>query len=203
MIHYTSSMKQVLIIHGGESYSSYAAYLADLKTHSINYERLKSQHRWRDWLADQLHGEYDVLTPSFPNGSNAQFDEWAIYFEKLLPFLYDGVTIIGHSLGAMFLAKYLHSHTLPFRAKQIILIAGRHGTDEIDHGGSFVVEDASGVEKNCVTVHLFHSTDDPVVAIDSLDLFARDISGAIVYRLTDRGHFNQPTFPELLEILQK
>ncbi len=201
---YTGCMKQILIIHGGESYASYDAYLTDLKTQPIDYERLKPSKRWRDWLAEELPStDYDILTPTFPNGSNAQFDEWAIYFEKLLPFLHDDTVLIGHSLGAMFLAKYLHDHTLPFRAKQIVLIAGRHGSDEFDHGGSFIVNDASGLENSCDEVHLFHSQDDPIVEFASLALFKHDIPNAVVHQFTDRRHFNEPTFPELLDLLRQ
>src|SRR5690349_14685507 len=99
-------MRQVLVIHGGYSFSSYDAYLNDLRTSRIVYERLKYLPDWKPWLAKEL-SDFDILLPSFPNKQNAQFDEWSIYFEKLIPFFGDDIQLVGHSLGAIFLAKYL------------------------------------------------------------------------------------------------
>ena len=74
-------MRQVLIIHGGDSFSSYDAYMSDLQALEISYDRLKPQKKWKTWLAEQLP-DADVLLPTFPNGFNAVYDEWVIYFEK-------------------------------------------------------------------------------------------------------------------------
>src|SRR5690554_2299775 len=111
-------MKQVLIIHGGESYSSYEAYIEILKNSPIAYERLLPRNHWKPWVAEQM-SDTDVLLPRFPNSDNAVYDEWKIYFEKLLPLLSDNVQLVGHSLGAMFLAKYLHANTLKAKARRL------------------------------------------------------------------------------------
>ena len=195
-------MRQILFIHGGNSYPTHEEYLEDLRSSEIDYERLKYSKRWREWIAEQLPND-DVLLPIFPNGTNAQYEEWAIYFEKILPFLKDGYSLVGHSLGGMFLAKYLHYNTLPVKARQIILIAARYGESAEDSSGSFLVESATGVEKSAREIHLFHSTDDLVVDYDSLARFASDIPSAKLHSFTDRGHFNDTTFPEVLDILKQ
>ena len=195
-------MKQVLIIHGGNSYSSHKEYLDDLKAQQLDYERLKYSKRWKDWLAEQLP-DYDVLTPTFPNGTNAQYDEWVIYFEKILPFLRHDYVLIGHSLGGMFLAKYLHTQTLPIKARQIVLVAARYGETPDDSSGSFLVTSATGLDASTDEVHLFHSKDDPVVDYDNLALFSNDLPYADIHSFDDRGHFNQATFPELLDLIKK
>jgi len=196
-------MPQVLCIHGGDSHSSYQAYLDNLRNQPIDYDRLKPRQRWRDWLATSLPDDYELLTPTFPNSANAQYAEWVIYFEKLLPFLQDDTTIIGHSLGAMFLMKYLHSSTLPIRLRHLILIAGQHGTFDSEDVGSFLVTDASGAERCATDVHVFHSEDDPVVPYSSLAAIVQDIPGAIAHSYTDQAHFNGPTFPDLLAVIQQ
>jgi predicted alpha/beta hydrolase family esterase len=119
-------MRQILFIHGGNSFPSNDEYLEDLRSLEMDYKRLKYAKRWREWIAEQLPDD-DVLTPTFPNGFNAQYDEWVIYFEKIVPFLKDGYSLVGHSLGGMFLAKYLHTHVLPVKARHIVLLAARYG----------------------------------------------------------------------------
>ena len=111
-------MRQILIIHGGDSFSSYEEYLHNLKQTELTYDRLLQKRRWKDNIIDTFP-EADVLTPQMPNSANAQYDEWTIWFEKILPLLGDNVSIIGHSLGAMFLAKYLHSQPLHKPIKQL------------------------------------------------------------------------------------
>ena len=194
-------MQQILFLHGGESFLSYDAYLDSLMSRELSYDRLKYSPKWREWIAQQLPGD-DVLLPTMPNGYNAQFNEWKIYFEKIVPFLHDDFTIIGHSLGAMFLAKYFEESRLPTKARRIILIAGRHG-GPAEENGSFHVTSSARLSQNSHEVHLFHSMDDPVVPYEDMRKFKNDMPQAIVHSFTDRGHFNDPTFPEMLELLKQ
>jgi predicted alpha/beta hydrolase family esterase len=195
-------MEQVLIIHGGHSFSSYDRYIEALRADEIDYERLKPQTQWKSWIAGQLP-DIDVLLPTFPNKDNAVFDEWTIYFEKLLPFLKDDVQIIGHSLGAMFLAKYLNQRPLNKPVKRLVLIAGGYDDETDGDLGSFKVTSAANLPKSAKEIHLFHSKDDPVVPFTELAKFHSDLPTASIHMLENRGHFNDAAFPELLELLKQ
>ena len=195
-------MKQVLIIHGGNSFSHYKDYLEYLKNSAIHYDRIKPQKSWKTWTAEQMH-DTDVLLPTFPNGSNAVYDEWKIYFEKLIPFLEDDVQLVGHSLGAMFLAKYLSENPLVKPVKRIVLIAGGYDDDSNEDLGSFKVTSAKNINFSAREVYLLHSKDDPVVSFSELAKFQADLPSAIVHIFSNYGHFNTETFPELLEILKQ
>lgn len=195
-------MKQVFIIHGGNSFSSYQAYLDDLQARTIDYERLKYSPRWREWLIGQLP-DTDILAPTMPNSANAQFDEWTIYFEKLLPFFGDDVRLIGHSLGGMFLIKYLQAEPLAQKVRQIILLAPGYDDDTAEDLGSFKVASATKLPDSAREIHLFHSQDDPVVPFGELAKFQDDLPTAQVHTFTDRGHFLTPTFPEILAVLKQ
>lgn len=194
-------MKQVLIIHGGDSFSSYDAYIQSLRAKAIDYERLKPQKKWKTWIAEQMP-EADVLLPTFPNGFNAVYDEWVIYFEKLIPLFGDDVRLVGHSLGAMFLTKYLHDNQLPHKVRQLILVSGQYGKRSGDDMGSFLVESATGVERSADEIHLFYSSDDPIVDYAGLAMYKADLPTAIAHDFSDRGHFLADTFPELLKLLK-
>lgn len=195
-------MKQVVIIHGGSSFDSYESYLSALKTSELNYERLKKADSWQNWLASALP-QADILQPNLPNKQNAQYHEWEIYFEKLLKLLDDDVSLVGYSLGAMFLAKYLHKKPLQNPVKQLVLIAGIYNDDSNEELGSFAVESAEGLEKSAKQVHLLHSQDDPVSPFSELAKFQADIPTATSHVFSDRNHFFQETLPELVEILNQ
>lgn len=193
-------MKQILIIHGGDSFSSYDAYVRSLRSLEISYDRLRQQKKWKTWLVEQLP-EADVLPPTFPNCSNAVYDEWVIYFEKLLPFLHDEVYLIGHSLGAMFLAKYLNEAPLNKPVKKLLLVAGGYDDESMEDLGSFKVTSAKNLPQSADEIHLFHSEDDPVVPYSELAKFQADLPDAIIHSFENRGHFLDESFPELLAIL--
>lgn len=195
-------MRQVLIIHGGSSFNSYENYLADLKNLTLDYERLKLQEKWKPWLSQQML-DTDVLLPTFPNGYNATYDEWKIYFEKILPLLEDDVQLVGHSLGAMFLAKYLNDNRLKQPVKRLVLVAGAYDDESTEDLGSFKVTSARNLPKSADEIHLFHSEDDPVVPFSELAKFQADLPEAVLHIFEDRQHFNDATFPELLEILKQ
>ena len=194
-------MKQILIIHGGDSFLTYEEYLDRLKNSPLDYERLKPGKDWKDTVAEQIT-DADVLLPEMPNSANAQFEEWKIIFEKILPFLQDDVRLIGHSLGAMFLSKYLHDQPLKNPAKQLILVAGGYDGD-VEGYGSFAVKSAKSLEKSAEEIHLFHSRDDFVVPFSELAKFQADLPTAKVHVFDDRNHFLDEEFPELIEILRK
>lgn len=195
-------MRQIVLIHGGNSFDSYERYLDNLRSSSLDYERLIKSPHWTDWLSDELP-EADVLSPSFPNKQNASFDEWSIYFEKLLPHLIGEVSLVGHSLGGMFLVKYLNDKPLMSKVRQICLLAPAYNDNSLEDLGSFGIESAKNLPASSDDIHLFHSQDDPVVPFTELAKFQADLPGATVHKFTDKSHFFDATFPELLEVLKK
>ena len=100
--------KQILVIHGGDTFATQEEYLSFLRNYEINIERYKTNtDDWKPWLREVLGDEYEVILPAMPNKFNARFDEWKLWFEKITPFLNDEIVLIGHSLGGAFLARYL------------------------------------------------------------------------------------------------
>ena len=99
--------QQILVIHGGDTFDTYKDYLSFLKNREISLDRLRLKRDWKDILSEKLGENFDVLSPRMPNGTNARYKEWKIWFERVIPFIDKGVIFIGHSLGGIFLAKYL------------------------------------------------------------------------------------------------
>lgn len=195
-------MKQILIIHGGNSFSSYEAYREYLKNKELNYSKLIQPIRWKERLTDDLP-DFDIIFPSMPNSANAVYDEWVIYFEKLVSFFGDDVQIVGHSLGATFLAKYLHSKPLASKVRRLILVSGAYDDESLEELGSFAVSSAENLSLSAHDIHLFHSKDDPVVLFSELAKFQNDLPSATSHVFEDRGHFIDDSFPEIEELLKQ
>lgn len=198
---YPEKKTQILIIHGGDSFHTYEEYIADLKSTVLDYDRLKPGKRWKDTVIEAFPNA-DILAPTMPNSANAQFDEWKIWFEKIIPFFGDDVRIIGHSLGAMFLAKYLHHYPLKRPVRQLILLAGGYD-DDVAGYGSFALESAIGLEKSAEEIHIMHSEDDFIVPYRELAKYERDLPEATIHRFIDKNHFLDADFPELIDVLNQ
>ncbi len=191
---------QVVVIHGGDAFSTHEEYFQFLQDFPLTIESVRPKRDWKSFLPNVLGEEYDVLAPIMPNKTNAQFSEWRLWFEKMFPFLEHGAILVGHSLGGMFLAKYLAEHTLPRRIGALFLVAAPHNhTGEV---GDFTLPSSlDGVARQVANIFLFHSTDDDVVPFSELAVYAKQLPNAHVATFTDRGHFNQSAFPELVRCM--
>ena len=117
--------KQVVLIHGGDTWESYEVYLDYLKKYTISsFERhALRKGDFQENLAKDLGNELQVIRPEMPSKRNAKYLEWKIWFEKFFPFLNDEVILVGSSLGGTFLVKYLSENLFPKKIKAIFLIA--------------------------------------------------------------------------------
>lgn len=195
-------MKQIVVINGGTTFPSYEEYLTNLKNSPINYERLLASQDWKQTLKSHFPDD-DVLLTSLPNKQNAKYLEWKIVFEKILPLLYGDYILIGHSLGGIFLAKYLHENQLPIVAEKVILVAPPYDDESDESLGDFKLTTATGIEQSAKEVHFFFSEDDPIVRIAERSKYISDVPSATFHTLQDRGHFWQEQFPELVEVIKK
>lgn len=193
--------RQLCIIGGGETFGSDAEYLSYLKSKELSYERLLYAPSWRNWIAEQLP-DYDVLLPSMPNKQNAKYDEWSLYFSKIVPFLEPSAILIGHSLGGIFLAKYFTEHLPSTPYRKLVLVAAPYDDETSESLGDFRLTDTTTLPAVADEIHLLHSIDDPVVLITEKDKYLLDVPEAQVQVFTDKHHFIDPELPELLEIIR-
>lgn len=197
--------KQIVFIHGGDTFETYEEYIKFLKDFEIDIERFKPRRRWRDWLIKELGDDYECLTPDMPNKWNAQYDEWKLWFEKIIPFLHEGVILIGHSLGGNFLAKYLAENTFPKKISKLFLLAAPFDAAGEDYSmASFALPaDLSRLNIAAEQTYIYQSEDDEVVAPANAQKYQAALPKAQLKTFSNYGHFIQETFPELLEDIKK
>jgi predicted alpha/beta hydrolase family esterase len=202
--------QQVFYIHGGESFENHEDYLERLKTVDLWHLPSKdsfSTKKWTGSLAEDLGEGYEVLVPPMPNKQNAKFQEWKIWFERHFEYLNDGAILIGCSLGAMFLAKYLSKFELPFKPEAVLLMAGAYKLPYFDDKdcGDFLVtpEDvAEGIDKELKVV-IVHSRDDFLVPYEHATALSEALEGSELMTFEDKNHFLVEEFPELLDKIRK
>lgn len=197
-------MQQVLIIHGGNTFDSKKEFHDYLKNTQIDKERLLIKPDWKQTIATELGANYEVLQPRMPNGTDADYNEWKMYFEAVAKVLDNQVILIGHSLGGVFLAKYLSENNASFTIKSLILLAAPFKDTEQESIGNFKLKnDFTKLTNQVSDIHFLHSQDDPVVAVEDAQLYKKHLPNAHLTLLDNKAHLNTETFPELIETIQK
>jgi len=198
--------QQIILIHGGNTHKTYEKYLFFLKNQKIDFERYrKAKSDWKKTLGKKLGKKYEVICPDMPNRANAKYAEWKIWFEKFIPHLKSKVVLIGHSLGGIFLAKYLSENKI-FRKKirAVFLVAAPYGSKNSGESlADFVLSRKLNKLSQAEKIFIYHSKDDPVVPFADALKYKKTLPQAKITAFKNRGHFNQANFPELIKEVRK
>lgn len=193
--------QQILVIHGGTSFDTYEDYLNYLNNYELTPEKFdkygKNTQRWKDNLQKKLGEKYEVISPQMPCAWNTKYIEWKIWLEKFNPFLKDELVIIGHSLGGLFLAKYLSENILPVKIKVVFLLAAPFAEGDMIPPASL-----EKFEQQAGKIFLYHSQDDPIVPFADQEKYAEKLPSAEKVIFSDKGHFIGEEFPEFVEKLK-
>lgn len=190
-------MKQVVFISGGETFDTREDcknWLAsDDSNWMLNDPSVEPIKFWSSNLDDDLGDDHTVFKIPMPLTTCAEYDEWKIWFDKHVQFMDNEVTLVCWSLGASFITKYLTENNFPKKIKQLHLVAGH-----FYESGGFTIQEGAEFQ-DADEMHIYHSQDDDVVPFENAEQFKRVLPTAALHTFTDRGHFLQESFPELIE----
>jgi predicted alpha/beta hydrolase family esterase len=190
----------LIYIHGGEAFDSYWEGLKSFWQEGVikkgAFWKSRNQ-KWPDTLVGNLP-DFEVLKLQMPAKYNAKYQAWVKHFESQFEAFDDEVTLLGWSLGAIFLAKYLAENDFPKTLKSVHLVAGCYGL-----GGGFELPNDFPAKLADCPVTLYHSRDDFVVDFTDFKQYQQALPKAKTLIFEDRNHFLQPEFPELISRLKK
>lgn len=191
--------KQVLVIHGGNVFPTYKKYLADLKAKKLRLDKLRGK-RWKEELEAKLGRGYEVIMPKMPCADNARYVEWKIWLEKILPHLHKEIILVGHSLGGIFLAKYLSEKKLRKKVRGVFLVAAPFAShrSKVSLYDFNLKNDLKLLRRQAGKIFLYQSRDDDTVPFADLGKYLKLLPSATERVFKDRGHFTISTFPEIV-----
>jgi uncharacterized protein len=197
------SRRQVLALHGGTVYPTRKDFFEALVLKEPTLEDL-TRKGWRSNLGMALGEGFSVYAPSMPIKEDARYTEWKVWFEKILGLMDDGLILVGHSLGGAFLVKYLAENVPAKRISATFLVSAPYADPALmEREGEYLADflltgNITPLAERAGEIFLYHSEDDAVVPVASVEHFARALPRATVRRFRDRGHFLQEEFPELV-----
>jgi uncharacterized protein len=198
--------KQVLVIHGGDFFDTREEFFADLKKGELELEDLIPEEKksWKAALSKDLGEDYQVFRPMMPLPTFARYEEWKVWFEKMHSFLRDGVILVGHSLGGIFLARYLGENKMPIKIKALFLIAPYFAARKSDpnQNSGWTIGSLDGIPAQVKNVFIYQSEDDMTVPIAHAHEYAARIPASKLVLFKDKGHFRLDRFPELVKAIR-
>jgi predicted alpha/beta hydrolase family esterase len=196
--------RNIILIGGGDSFSNREDFLEYLKTVDVrDLPQENPRKSWKYWVKEELSDGYYFDIPSMPNTHNARYDEWKIWFERHLDAVEDSVVLIGLSLGAQFLAKYLIENSVKQEIKGLFLLAGPCGYFEDPDGMDcatfgFKASDLGVIQEKVNEITIMHSKDDFVVPYEHALKYKEALPEAELVTFEDKNHFLVEELPELV-----
>ncbi len=142
-----------------------------------------------------------VIAKRMPDADLARMQYWLPFIEKEIG-QGDDVILVGHSSGALAIMRYAQTH----KVCGLVLVGACH-TD-----GGDAKEKFSGyydapwewdkIRKNTEWIVQFGSEDDPYIPLNEMR-YVNDKLKTEYFEYSDRGHFMDPEFPELVEAIRK
>jgi predicted alpha/beta hydrolase family esterase len=147
---------------------------------------------WDNKLVDSLQaalgGDYNIRYPRMPDEDDPRYTEWKAAIIAECKRLDDGAILVGHSLGGAFLLHVLAERHLTLRPRALVLIAapffgvGGWQSDEI------APRDFAECLPERLPVFLYQGTEDQIVPVAHLQLYAQAIPQAVVRAVPQRDH---------------
>jgi predicted alpha/beta hydrolase family esterase len=162
--------KRVLFVHGGGQ----GAYEEDKKMAAS--------------LRVTLGAAYDVRCPKMPNEDSPEYEAWKDRIAEELTDLNGEVILVGHSLGASILLKYLSEEKVEKPIAGLFLIAPYWGAEDWEVGEYELRTDFASKLPNDLPKFVYHSRDDEWVPFAHLALYAEKLPQATIREFDGRGH---------------
>ena len=163
---------------------------------------------WIPSLKSQLSKrKLNCIVPSFTTPYKQDYKSWSTILMAYVKIGYitEETTFITHSLGGIFIAKFLIEHGI--KIKKLITVAGFNNI-QFDEDNrlydSFYIEDKElkQICELCNEVICFYSDNDPYVPMDKAEIFTETVKGKKVL-INNAGHFNEKYgYKEFREIME-
>jgi predicted alpha/beta hydrolase family esterase len=143
-------------------------------------------------LRRTLGPRFDVRYPAMPNEDDPQYKQWRGQIERELAEMTGPVMLVGHSVGASMLMKWLSERADDKSLAGVFLVASpfwggdgwRHeGYEQLALPPGFAVKLPPGMP-----IFFYHCRDDEIVPFDHLALYARAVPQATIRTFDEGGH---------------
>ena len=160
------------------------------------YGRGKGSYDLVLYLKSKLSGEFDILFPIIEKPGAPTYEKFKKMFASAFAKITDPVILIGHSLGASTLLKYLSEEKPPVSIAGLFLIATPHWTSDMKEFELKTNFQAS--LKTIPAIFLYHSKNDTSVPFENLNFYKNAFKKATIRELPGKEHIFSKGLPALV-----
>lgn len=154
-------------------------------------------------LQESLGSEYEIVYPELQSDESAPDFGWTHQIYQLISATKDEAIIVGHSLGASMLLKYLSENTVVKKIKGIFLIATPFWSGNEDwKTGLKLYDNFAHKLPGEVPVFFYHCKDDEVVPFAYLQQYRQRVTKAIFREITSGRHQLNNEITHLVQDIQ-
>ena len=154
-------------------------------------------------LREALGPDFAVEYPEMPDGDAPEFGKWGARISRELSASDGEVILVGHSLGASTLLKYLSEEQIERPIAGLFLIATPFWGTKDWEAEYALREDFPAALPEDMPIFLYHSRDDEWVPFAHLALYAERLPQATVRGFDGRGHQFGDDLSEVAEDIAK
>ncbi len=160
---------------------------------------------WFPWLKMNLSSAgLQVTVPRMPDTSDPQPEAWVGLLSSLVGRPDEDTCLVGHSLGAMAILKYLESEASG-RIGLAVLVAPWPNLNskkdskysKVAHRWMDAEPDWRRVKANAKRIAAIFSTTDPYVLVSNSEVYGAELDAKIIIE-ENKGHIVQETAPTVL-----
>jgi predicted alpha/beta hydrolase family esterase len=157
-----------------------------------------------EYLVNILSYDYLVQHPLMPHTENPRYDAWKTKLKEELERMDQNLILIGHSLGASILLKYLSEEKYSNHIQGLFLISTPYWKKKAGGIDEFVLSEnfASKLEK-ISPIYFYHSKDDEYVPFSHLGYYSKALPKAIIRKLEGHEHEFGYGLPKLIEDIKQ
>ncbi|MEJ7645731.1 MAG: alpha/beta fold hydrolase [Chryseolinea sp.] len=152
------------------------------------------------YLRDRLGSAYRIVFPEMPDPENPHYKPWRKVVKNALQETDQNVILVGHSLGASVILKYLSEKSSQRPIAGLFLVGAVYWGKKGWEVEEYMLQDdfLSGLS-HIPNIYFYHSKDDEVVPIEHLWYFASALPEAKIREYDRCGHLFGKGLPELID----
>lgn len=167
------------------------------------------ESNWFPWLQGELNlDEIETVVPEMPDTENPILSKWLEKMREVIGEVDENTYLIGHSLGAITILRYIENLKDTDKVGGVILVSGFEKSLGIMETENFLQNELNyaKIKKIAKEIVMINSDDDMFVPLELGKSLSKNL-GAELIVLPNAGHINDVngTFmlPEALEVILK
>jgi predicted alpha/beta hydrolase family esterase len=152
------------------------------------------------YLEKALGEKYEIIYPNMPGEDDPNYEAYKATIEKELKRIDSDLMLVGHSLGACFLLKYLTETNIEKNIVGIFLAATPFwGEGGWQFEGFSLDNELAATITAGIPIFFYHSTDDEIVPFTHFSLYKEKFPHAKFREIAKRGHQLENDLSEMVD----